>query len=72
MSLQRLKVRVTGGGNLGQSSYSINTATVIENLSRSWLVERSQRGNRQRKLIARELRKQEREEKEADKTGFLV
>lgn len=66
MPLQRLEVRATGGGILGQSSYSMDTSTVIENLSCPWLVERSPRGDRQREIIARELGKQEQEERELD------
>ena len=44
----------------------MDTSTVIENLSCPWLVERSPRGDRQREIIARELGKQEQEERELD------
>jgi hypothetical protein len=65
LPLERLRVRVTGGGHFGQSSMLSSIEDVIWHLGRSWLVERNPRDDCRHELILKELGQQERGRVEA-------
>jgi hypothetical protein len=65
LPLERLKVRVTGGGRFGNYGISLGSVeAVVNNLSRSWQVERLGRDDSRYKLIAEELSRRKREERD--------
>jgi len=65
LPLERLRLRMTGGGCFGDSSMLSSIEDVVGHLGRSWLLERNPRDDHRNELVATELGRQEREAKEA-------
>ncbi len=66
LPLERLKLRVRGGGCFGDNSMLCSISDVVGHLGRSWLLERNPRDDRPDELVATELGRQEREAKESE------
>ena len=71
--LESLKLYTTGGGSFGERGYDHHLTQIVENLSRSWLIERGGRGDEETSHV-KELSQRSREarEKRPHRPGDLL